>query len=150
MSVRIAVISDTHGVLRPEVRQAVEGCDCIFHGGDIGDEAILAELRKIAAVYAVRGNNDTGPWAEELGRELTVQLEGYRFYMIHNQKEQSAKVEEADFAIYGHSHQYASEMRGNTLWLNPGSCGRRRFALPLTFAMLELTGGGYRLQRREI
>lgn len=81
MSVRIAVISDTHGVLRPEVRQAVEGCDCIFHGGDIGDESILAELRKIAAVYAVYGNNDTGPWAEELGRELTVQLEGYRFYM---------------------------------------------------------------------
>ena len=147
---KIAVISDTHGVLRSEVRQALEGCDCILHGGDIGDETILMELRKIATVYAVRGNNDTGPWAETLVRELTVDLGGYRFYMIHSQKEHTAKVEGADFAIYGHSHRYASEMRGDTLWLNPGSCGRRRFKLPLTFAMLELTGDGYRLQRREI
>ncbi|MBC8542113.1 metallophosphoesterase family protein [Bianquea renquensis] len=147
---KIAVISDTHGVLRTEVMQALEGCDCILHGGDIGDEAVLIELRKIATVYAVRGNNDRGPWAEELARELTVNLGGYRFYMIHDQKEQTEKAEGADFAIYGHSHRYASEMRGDTLWLNPGSCGRRRFKLPLTFAMLELTRAGYRLQRREI
>ena len=128
----------------------MEGCDCILHGGDIGNESIMLELQRKAPVYAVRGNNDTRPWAAGLAKDLTVSLGGYRFYMVHSQKDRTAELEGADFFIFGHSHRYMSEKRGDTLWLNPGSCGRRRFKLPLTFALLELTEEGYGLQRCEI
>ena len=147
---RIGVISDTHGLLRPEVIEILQTCDVIFHAGDIDSLDVLDRLRALKPLYVVRGNADRD-WAEELPIDCLAELYGHKFYMIHNKKECSARAGGADIVIYGHSHKYAAEEKNGQLWLNPGSCGKRRFTFPITMAVLEMEeDGGYRILRKDI
>lgn len=146
---RIGVISDTHGLLRQEVAQILQKCDVILHAGDIDRQSVLDELRKCGQLQVVRGNADKA-WAEGLPQELTVELFGLRFYMVHNKKDVSAAADEADIIVYGHSHKYDQEKRDGKVWLNPGSCGKRRFTLPVTMAVIEVEEDGtYQIRREE-
>jgi hypothetical protein len=143
---RIAILSDTHGLLRPEVLARLDGADAILHAGDINTPAILDALRARAPLYVVRGNNDKD-WAEDLPHSLTVSIEGVRFFMVHNKKDVPGGLTGVDAVVYGHSHQYACEEREGVLWLNPGSCGRRRFDREITFALMEVEAGRYRVEK---
>lgn len=148
---RIGILSDTHGLLREEVKENLRGCGAVLHGGDIHRQDILAELGKIAPVYAVRGNADTG-WAEAPPALLAVELFGIRIKMAHNKKDllrdAAETLRDTDLAVYGHSHKYADELQDGVRWLNPGSCGPRRFRLPITMAVLEADGGKIKTIRR--
>ncbi len=137
----IGIISDTHGLLRPEVTEALRGCDAILHGGDINSREILKRLEQIAPVYAVRGNNDK-EWAQPLPETLTVTLGGLTFFMIHNRKMIPQDVGGADVVVYGHTHRYEEQCEGGRLYLNPGSCGPRRFVQPVTLAVMEIGADG--------
>ena len=139
MAKRIAVLSDTHGLLRQEVLDAITGCDAIIHGGDINKPEILDRLREIAPVYVVRGNNDK-EWAEHLPATLTFQIEDCRFFLVHNKKEVPKDLTGIDTVIFGHSHKYFEQTIDGRLWLNPGSCGRRRFDQEITLAVLTVEG----------
>ena len=133
---RIAVISDTHGLLRPEVAEILKTCDAVIHGGDINTPGILEEIRRInPSLYVVRGNNDK-EWAEKLPKELSFSLFGKSFYMVHNKKHIPKDLEKKDFVIYGHSHKYEAYVQEGVQYLNPGSCGPRRFHQPVTMAVL--------------
>lgn len=134
---RIAVISDTHGLLRPEIVEVLKTCEVILHGGDINRQKILDELGQIAETYVVRGNNDK-EWAEFIPAELEVELFGLRFYMIHNRKQMRKELGETDIIIYGHSHKYEEKRENGRFYLNPGSCGPRRFRQPVTMAVIEV------------
>ena len=135
---RIGVISDTHGLLRPEALDALEGVTRILHAGDIGDPAHIDALARIAPVTAVRGNVDRGAWAETLPETASFTAEGLRILMIHDRKALRAdpKGEEWDVVISGHSHRPSIEEARGILWLNPGAAGPRRFRLPVTLAFL--------------
>ncbi|SFP43334.1 hypothetical protein SAMN04488047_106150 [Tranquillimonas alkanivorans] len=134
---RIGVISDTHGLLRPEALAALEGVAHILHAGDVGKPGILEALEEIAPVTAIRGNVDTAPWAAALPDTVTVKLGGRRFHMLHDVKELTAPPPGADAVIFGHSHKPGAEARDGVLYLNPGSAGPRRFRLPVTLAVVE-------------
>ena len=134
---RIGIISDTHGLLRPEVVQALQGCEAILHGGDINNVKILDEVKRIAPAYAVRGNNDK-EWAAVLPETISSELCGLRFFMVHNKKYIPKDLTDIDIVVYGHSHKYEEKYVDGTLLLNPGSCGPRRFTQPITFAVLEV------------
>ncbi len=138
---RIGIISDTHGLLRPDVEKLLKGCDAILHGGDISQQEILDRLGQIAPVYAVRGNNDK-EWAQPLPETLTVTLGGLTFFMIHNRKMIPQDVDGADVVVYGHTHRYEEQCEGGRLYLNPGSCGPRRFVQPVTLAVMEIGADG--------
>lgn len=147
---RIGVISDTHGLLRQEVAEILQTCDRIFHAGDIDSQDVLDRLRALKPLYAVRGNADRD-LAEGLPADCLTELYGRKFYMIHNKKECSPRAGDADFVFYGHSHKYDVTEKNGQIWLNPGSCGKRRFTLPVTMAVIELDeGGGYRILRKDI
>ena len=138
---RAGVISDTHGLLRPEAIAFLQGCDHILHAGDICDAAVLAQLAAIAPVTAVRGNNDKGGWAAELPETARVRLGNVTVYMIHDLKqieiEAGAGVQ---VVVSGHSHHPRIERRNDVLYVNPGSAGPRRFRLPITVAELTIRG----------
>lgn len=134
---RIGVLSDTHGLLRPAVLETLRSCDCIVHGGDINKPEILDTLREIAPLYVVRGNNDK-EWAENLPHDLTWTLEGVTFFMVHNKREVPKDLENIRVVIFGHSHKYFQEEIDGRLWLNPGSCGKRRFDQEITMAVLTI------------
>ena len=138
----IGVISDTHGLLRPEAGTALHGVEMILHAGDIGKPEILAELSKIAPVTAVRGNNDTGDWARNIPDFQRLEIGGISIYMLHDLKEFNYADEtiDADVLIFGHSHKPMIEDRDGVLHLNPGSAGPRRFKLPVTIALLNVEG----------
>ena len=102
---RLAILSDTHGLLRPEVVEHLKNADAIFHGGDINRQEILDELRRYAPLYVVRGNNDKD-WAEGIPHDLTVTLEGVTFFMVHNKKEITTSLDDVDVVVFGHSHKY--------------------------------------------
>lgn len=138
---RIGVLSDTHGLLRPEVLEYLQGCEVILHGGDINRQEILDRLAEIAPVYVVRGNNDK-EWAEKLPETLRLELYGVRIFMIHNKKQAPKNLDGVDVMIYGHSHKYEEKREGGRLLLNPGSCGPRRFSQPITMAVLEIADNG--------
>lgn len=138
---RIGVLSDTHGLLRPEVLEYLQGCEVILHGGDISRQEILDRLAEIAPVYVVRGNNDK-EWAEKLPETLRLELYGVRIFMIHNKKQVPKNLDDVDVMIYGHSHKYEEKREGGRLLLNPGSCGPRRFSQPITMAVLEIADNG--------
>ena len=142
----IAILSDTHGLLRPEVVEYLKTADAILHAGDINNQGILEELGRIAPVYVVRGNNDK-EWAEHLPHDLTVQLEGQKIFMVHNKKEIQNLPPDADIVIFGHSHKYLEQVIDGKLWLNPGSCGKRRFGQEISFAVLTIEGKGYQVQK---
>ena len=146
---RAAVISDTHDLLRQEVTDIMESCDVIIHAGDVNTQKLAEQLEKKKPLYLVRGNND-GEWASGLPETLWFELEGVSFYMIHNKREIPEVRREADVIIYGHTHNYDCQKEGNTLWLNPGSCGKRRFSLPITMAVLELHNGSYEVERIDL
>ena len=134
---KLAILSDTHGLLRPEVVEHLKTADAILHGGDINKQTIVDELRQYAPLYIVRGNNDWG-WAEEIPHDLTVTLEGVTFCMVHNRKELPVNLAGVDVVVFGHSHKYVQEERDGRLWLNPGSCGPRRFHQEITMMMAEV------------
>jgi putative phosphoesterase len=134
----IGVISDTHGLLRPEAVEALRGATRILHAGDVGDPEILKELEKIAPVIAVRGNVDGGSWARKIPLSEVVEVEGASIYMLHILEKLDLKPEAAGFkvVVYGHSHVPKSEMKNGVLYFNPGSAGPRRFKLPVTVGKL--------------
>ena len=138
----IGVISDTHGLLRPEAVEALKGMDLILHAGDIGKPDVLDGLRMIAPVVAVRGNNDKGPWADELPIQEVVNTGTVSVYMIHDLKEMNVNPSADGFRVVvsGHSHKPRIEEQGRVLFLNPGSAGPRRFSLPVTLAILQISG----------
>lgn len=136
---RVIVLSDTHGLLRPEVLEYLSQADITIHGGDINTQAIVDKLREYAPLYIVRGNNDK-EWAEGLPQSLTFTIGGVRFFLVHNRKDVPSDLSDTDVVVYGHSHKYACEERNGVLWLNPGSCGRRRFDQEITFAVMTVDG----------
>lgn len=182
---RIGVISDTHGILRPEVETVLKSCEMILHAGDVGKPEVLRRLRLIADTRAVRGNVDsgrikefyareagsrnrgegpgihagqlragneacTGELPENLPEELETELFGFRIYMIHDKKQIRKDLSGVDFMVCGHSHKYEVGNFGNIPCLNPGSCGPRRFRLPVTMMILTLYPAGHRLQTERI
>lgn len=139
---KIGIISDTHDILRNEVVTELQTCDLIFHAGDFVKKEIYQKLKEIAPVIAVKGNNDYF----DLPEEVSFNLKGYHFYMSH----QKRKVQKVDFYIFGHSHCYVNEIIDNVHYLNPGSCGRRRFSLPLTYMILCVSENDYFIESRVI
>ncbi len=139
---RVGVVSDTHGLLRPEVVELLAGCDAILHAGDVGDAAVLAGLRAVAPVSAVRGNTDTAGELARLPDDLGGELDGVRYRVVHRREEIEARwAADHGFVVYGHSHRPEVAWQGSCLLLNPGACGPRRFRLPLTLAILTLHDG---------
>lgn len=146
----VGIISDTHGLLREEVINYLKKCDYIVHGGDISSEDVLKELKNIAPVYVVRGNNDKGKWSEKLPKELYFNIGNIRFYMVHNKKDISPNLKSIDVIIFGHSHKYFCEKIEDILWLNPGSCGNRRFNLPINFIIMTIENNSYNIVKIDI
>lgn len=138
----VGVISDTHGLLRPEAVSVLRGSDLILHAGDVGSSAVVESLAAIAPVIAVRGNIDTEPWAQELPGDVVAEIGQTNIYMLHDISKLDLKPEAAGFAavIYGHSHKPKQERRGGVLYFNPGSAGPRRFRLPISVGRLRITG----------
>ena len=136
----IGLISDTHGLLRPQAVRALDGCDLIIHAGDVGKPEIIDQLQAVAPVVAVRGNIDKGEWASRLPLTAAVETVSPRIYVIHDVHELDIDPAAAGFAILvsGHSHKASREERSGVLYLNPGSAGPRRFRLPITLARLDL------------
>jgi putative phosphoesterase len=147
-SLNIGLISDTHGLLRPEAVAALAGSDHIIHAGDIGDPAVLTALERIAPVSAVRGNVDTGPWAEALPSARVVEIGAMRIYVLHNIAERDLDPEAAGFGVvvFGHSHQPGISERQGVLHVNPGSAGPRRFSLPISLGRLVIEAGTIRAE----
>jgi putative phosphoesterase len=139
----IGVISDTHGLLRPQALDALRGSDLIIHAGDVGNPEILDPLRALAPTYVVRGNVDHGDWAQRLPMTQIVHAGERMLYVLHNIADLDLDPPTAAFAavIYGHSHQPAIETRDGVLYLNPGSAGPRRFSLPISLARITVAGG---------
>lgn len=137
---RIGIISDTHGLLRPEAEKALAGVELIVHAGDVGSPDILTGLKSIAPVLAVRGNVDTGAWAKELPITTVVEAPGASIYVLHNLRGLDLRPESAkfNFVICGHTHQPEQTERNGVIYLNPGSAGPRRFQLPVTLAVMDL------------
>ena len=140
----LGVISDTHGLLRPEALDALRGSELIIHAGDVGQSEILERLRKIAPVVAVRGNVDTAPWAEELPETNTVEVVGHLIFVLHDRSQLAVHPAHAGFAavVFGHSHKPLAEVQNGVLFLNPGSAGPRRFRLPISIARLRVSPMG--------
>ena len=143
---KIGVISDTHGLLRPEAEQCLAGVAHIIHAGDIGRPEVIAGLRRIAPVMAIKGNVDTADWAARYPDTGTVKLGGRVIYVLHDvhRLKLDPVSDGIDVVISGHSHRPGIETVDGVLYLNPGSAGPRRFSLPITMAILELTEGGIR------
>jgi len=142
----LGVISDTHGIIRPEALVALAGVERILHAGDVGGPEVLAALAKVAPVVAVRGNNDAGPWARRLQQTETFTIVGVRILMLHDVKELAVDPAAAGVAavVAGHSHRPAVEERGDVLFFNPGSAGPRRFKLPVAVGRLYVSAGAVR------
>lgn len=134
---RIGILSDTHGLLRPEVKKALDGCEAILHAGDINRQEIIDQLSIIAPVYVVRGNNDK-EWAEHIPFFLDFTLCGLHIYMTHKKKDLPRDVSNYDLVVYGHSHRYEQGEVGGTVLINPGSCGPRRFHQDITLALADI------------
>ena len=143
---KLAILSDTHGLLRPQVVEHLKTADAILHGGDINKPAIVEQLQQYAPLYIVRGNNDK-EWAEGIPHNLTVTLEGVTIFMVHNKKEVPADLSGVDVVVFGHSHKYVQEEKGSVLWLNPGSCGPRRFHQEITMMMVKIDDGTIQVEK---
>lgn len=143
MVTRIGVISDTHGLLRPQALAFLQGCDHIVHGGDIGPPAILEELAAIAPLTVVRGNNDRGEWARTIPHHVTVEIAGVRIHAVHDIKELAIdpRAEGVDIVVSGHSHRPLVKEADGVVYLNPGSPGPRRFSLPVSAAEILIRNG---------
>jgi uncharacterized protein len=150
--IRIGLISDTHGLMRPEALTALSGVAHIVHAGDIGSEDVLAQLRKIAPVTVVRGNNDRAPWASRIAETEVLELEGRSIFVLHDLAELDLDPAAAGFSVVvsGHSHKPLVTRKGDVLYVNPGSAGPRRFKLPITVGKLELDAGEARATIHEL
>jgi putative phosphoesterase len=139
---RVGLISDTHGLLRPEALAFLAGADHIVHGGDIGGPEILESLAALAPLTVVRGNNDSAPWARAIPATARLDLGGLALYVIHDLKQLAIDARQAGVRVVvsGHSHKPACSERGGVLYVNPGSAGRRRFSLPISAAELLVDG----------
>jgi putative phosphoesterase len=140
--IRVGLISDTHGLLRPQAKVFLTGCDYIVHAGDVGDPAILDELATLAPVSCVRGNNDNGAWAERLHQTEFLRVGELLIYVIHDlsQLDIDLRAAEIRVVVCGHSHRPSVEERNGILYVNPGSAGPRRFKLPVAAAELTIAG----------
>jgi len=136
----VGAISDTHGLLRPEVLKLFKSVDLILHAGDIGDRQILEQLMALAPTIAVRGNNDKGEWARRIPESRQIDVGGISIFMIHDVKEITASSHSGvDIILSGHSHKPSIERRDGILYLNPGSAGPRRFKLPVSVARITIS-----------
>jgi putative phosphoesterase len=161
---RIAVISDTHNLLRPEVAEVIKTCEVVLHGGDISGPQTLEMIRGVCGgsvgssgascqvggtgnFYVVRGNNDRGFWAQKLQNTLSFSIEGVRFFMVHDRRDAGRACFDADVVVFGHTHNYFQETMDGQLWLNPGSCGYSRFGLPPTMALMEISQGDFTVKQ---
>lgn len=137
---QLGILSDTHGLLRDSVYDGLQKCDLILHAGDIGDKEILKSLSTICPTIAVKGNNDRHLDDLNLPATLTITLKGLSFLMVHDKKDLPHDLSQIDWVLYGHSHKFAYEYDrdSHTHYLNPGSCGKKRFSLPLTYALLTI------------
>ncbi|HYD79037.1 MAG TPA: metallophosphoesterase family protein [Paucimonas sp.] len=142
-ALRIGLISDTHGLLRPQAMEALAGVAHIVHAGDIGDAGVIAQLQGIAPLSAIRGNNDAGAWAADIPETLRLEIGGVTLYVLHDVKQLDLDPEAQgiDVVVAGHSHKPCIERRGGTLFVNPGSAGPRRFKLPVSLGFLEIGDG---------
>ncbi|PPV05999.1 hypothetical protein XBLMG947_2951 [Xanthomonas bromi] len=146
---RIGVISDTHGLLRPEALAALDGCAHIIHAGDVGKPQVLEALRALAPLHVIAGNIDDKPWAADLPQTLDLQIDGVRIHVLHTLKTLASDVA-ADVVISGHSHKPEIQLREGVLYVNPGSAGPRRFSLPISLAMLWLGDGAPHAQLQQL
>lgn len=139
---RISLISDTHGLLRPEAIQALAGADLIIHAGDVGNPDILRQLDPIAKVVAVRGNVDRGEWANELPVTRLIEFDGLKIYVIHDIKHMDMNPAAAgiNLVVHGHSHHPLERRENGIIYINPGSAGPRRFKLPIGMAVIKKNG----------
>jgi len=140
---RVGLVSDTHGLLRPEARTFLLGCDYIIHGGDVGDAKILDELAVMAPLIAVKGNNDKEPWAARLRETELIRVGNIFVYVIHDLAELDIDPKAAGVraVVSGHSHKPVIEERDGIMYVNPGSCGPRRFKLPISVGEIIVSGG---------
>ena len=143
---KLVILSDTHGLLRPEVLGYLQGADVILHGGDINKQNVLDQLQQYAPLYVVRGNNDK-EWAAALPHELKFSLAEKTFFMVHNKRNLPADLSGVDVVVFGHSHRYLQQEKDGILWLNPGSCGPRRFDQEITLMTAELDSEGLRVKK---
>lgn len=146
MAKKIGIISDTHGLLRPEVLEILKTCDCILHAGDVTRPELLDELRCLASIYVVRGNND-GEWAAGIAKNLHFRIEGVEFFMTHNKKDVAWELGSTQVVIFGHTHSYFEKTIDGRLWLNPGSCGRSRFGQDISMAVMTVENGTYHVDK---
>ena len=142
--IRVGLISDTHGLLRPEAMAFLVGCDLILHGGDIGNQGILDELATVAPVTAVRGNNDQGDWARSVNESEFVKIGDHFVYILHDlaQLDIDPKGAGVRVVVTGHSHEPSVHEQDGVLYVNPGSAGPRRFKLPVAAGELLVNGAG--------
>jgi uncharacterized protein len=151
-ALRVALLSDTHGLMRPEARAFAAGCDYIIHGGDIGSAEILDELAAMAPLIAVRGNNDKQAWAAHLPETEMIRVGGAFVYVIHDVSQLDIEPHAAGVQVIvsGHSHKPLVEQRNGILYVNPGSCGPRRFKLPISVGELMVNGAEVRARIIEL
>jgi len=149
---KLGIISDTHGLLRPEAVRALSGVDLIVHAGDVGKREVLTQLKAIAPVFAVRGNVDTEAWAAELPATAIVDAGSASLYVLHNLRELDMRPAAAGFdaVISGHTHQAEQWEREGVLYLNPGSAGPRRFNLPVTLALVDVGSAPWKVEILEL
>ncbi len=142
---RICILSDTHGFLRDEVKTELAQSDLILHAGDIDNRDLFQTLRGFGELYAVRGNNDR--CLPELPVTRSLSVEGVRFFIVHNIKDIPRDLTDTDIVVYGHTHQYYSAVSDGILFLNPGSCGKRRFHYELTYCRMVIEKDAYRYDK---
>lgn len=144
--IKMGIISDTHGLLREEVKERLKDCTYIFHAGDVDRPEILDELRTMGFLYVVRGNND-GYWAQNLRRRLNFSVGNVKFFMVHDRKDAAWELGDTQVVIFGHSHKYFCQEIDGRLWLNPGSCGRNRFGGEVTMAVMTVENGSWEVEK---
>ena len=142
----ISILSDTHGLLREEVKEQLKNSDIIIHAGDINTRAIVDELRSYAPLYIVRGNNDK-EWASELPTSLLITIEEVRIFIVHNKKDIPKDLTDVDLIVYGHSHKYDDKEVNGVRMFNPGSCGKRRFDLEITMATMIVDKSSFNIEK---
>ena len=144
--IKMGIISDTHGLLREEVKERLKDCTYIFHAGDVDRPEILDELRTMGFLYVVRGNND-GYWAQNLRRSLNFSVGNVKFFIVHDRKDAAWELGDTQVVIFGHSHKYFCQEIDGRLWLNPGSCGRNRFGGEVTMAVMTVENGSWEVEK---